>query len=91
MLFMICRKDAVDRNIKTSELFPVIVEYPEDTPHDIIVEETLHKKWAGYFPKDKAYYCIPMGDASLVSFRPIPQPKYDVIVQRLSDGIYYER
>jgi hypothetical protein len=78
MLFLVCREDAIDRTIKTSELFPVIVDYPSDTPHDIIVQETLDKKWKGYAPRNKSYYCVPMIGATLVTFK--PKQEYDIIV-----------
>lgn len=82
MKFMVCRKDAIDRAIKSSELFPHIVTASPDTPPDEIVRLALDSKWPDYQPVDKSYYVVPMSEAVLVSFRR-PRPPLEVIVERI--------
>lgn len=80
MKYLVCIKDAVrpEGRMNSSDLFPIIVDYPKGTRPDLIVQETLQNKWPGYQPKDKAYYCIPMEEAYLVSF--VPRQVYDVFI-----------
>ena len=82
MKFMVCRKDAVDRTIKSSELFPVIVDAPIDATWEQVVRIALESKWPGYNPRDKSYYVVQMDGAKLVHFR-VPQPALDVVVENL--------
>lgn len=80
MLYMMCRKDAVDRTIKTSELFPVLVEGEDLLPEEIVLK-ALQDKWPDYTPKNKAYYVIPMAGAKLVTFK--PKVDYEIIVRQV--------
>ena len=81
MKFLVCRVDAIERTIKSSELFPTIVEFDEHTPHDVIVQETLQSVWPGYEPRNKAYYVVPLTDATIVTFK--PKTQYDITVKRV--------
>lgn len=77
MKYMVCRKEAIHGGMKTSELFPVIVEsYHNDVEQ--IVLNALHEKWPNYTPKNKSYYVIPMNAAVLVTFK--PKQDYDVFI-----------
>jgi len=80
MKFMICRVDAVERKIRSSELFPVIVEREPDTPTDEIVLNYLQQHFPNYVGKH-SYYVIPMVQADIVTFR--PKRDYEVTVERV--------
>jgi hypothetical protein len=80
MKYMICRVDAVERRIRSSEIFPVIVNASPDEPVDEVVLRYLNECFPNYVGKH-SYYAIPMTEASVVSFR--PKRDYEVIVERV--------
>jgi len=67
--------------MKTSELFPVIVEWSEGADPGSIVLEALRTKWPGYTPKDKSYYVVPLIDVTIVHFK--PKVDYEIFVEKL--------
>jgi len=79
MLVMVCRKDAVHGGIKSSELFPVLVEVEPGTSAGEIVLKALREKWPNYTPKHKSYYVVSMDNALLVTFK--PKEDYDIVVE----------
>ena len=79
MKFLVCRKDGVEGSMKSSELWPTIVEAEIDASASEIVQIALDSKWPGYQPRNKSYYVIPMSNALLVTFK--PRQEYDVIVE----------
>lgn len=81
MQFLVCRKDAVDNRIKSSELFPCLVDAPPNSSAEEVVRMALEMKWPGYEPKNKSYYVVPMNMAFLVTFK--PRQEYDIIVERV--------
>jgi len=78
MKFMVCRKDGIEGTIRSSELWPTIVEADADTPVDQVVFLAMESKWPNYRPLNKSYYVVPMDEAALVTFK--PRQDYDVIV-----------
>lgn len=78
MWYMVCRKDAVDQRMKSSELFPVLVEADEGSDAEDIVLKALQSKWPDYTPKKYSYYVVPMKDAVIATFR--PKQQYEVVV-----------
>jgi hypothetical protein len=81
MKFLVCRKDGVEGKVRTSELWPTIVECDADTPADQIVFMAWQKVWGDYIPIGKSYYVVPMDEAMIVSFR--PKQNYEVIVSEV--------
>ena len=81
MRYMVCRKDAVHGGMKSSELFPVIVDAPLDATWEAVVLQALHEKWPNYTPKDKSYYVVPLDGARIVTFR--PKVDYEIVVDRV--------
>jgi len=71
MKYMVCRKDAVERNIKSSEVWPIIVEitHPAHWDYEEIIAEAV-RRWPGYMPMNKEIYIIPMEAAVLVTLEP---------------------
>ncbi len=68
-------------NISESRNWPLMVECDADTPADDIVRTAFRKNgWPDYEPKSKSYVVVPMNEAMIVSFVPIPA-QYTVKVQ----------
>lgn len=71
MKYMVCRKDAVDRHIKSSEVWPIIVEVSAFRPfsYEEVIAEAV-KRWPNYMPMNKEIYIIPMEAAVIVTLEP---------------------
>jgi hypothetical protein len=81
MRYLVCRKEAVEARMKTSELFPCIVEASAGATAEEVVRIALNTKWPGYEPRNKSYYVVAMdNNALLVTFK--PRQDYDIIVER---------
>jgi hypothetical protein len=78
MKYMICRKDAVERNIRTSEMFPGIIEASPDETRESVLLRYLNDHFPGYVGK-YAYYVVPMDEAVIVTFR--KKQEYDVFIE----------
>jgi hypothetical protein len=78
MKFLVCRKDGVEGKVRSSELWPTIVECDADTPADQIVFAAWRDTWGNYVPMNKSFYVVPMDEAMLVHFKPVQN--YDVII-----------
>ena len=81
MQYMVCRKDAVEGTMKTSALFPVIIEAGVADDYGDIALRAMQKRWPGYIPSNKSYYVIPLVAAKIVTFR--PKRDYDVTVEEV--------
>jgi len=77
VLFLVCRKDGVEGKVRTSELWPTLVEGEPNESAASIVRRALDTMWPGYNPVNKSYYVVPMLEAQLVTFK--PKQDYEVV------------
>lgn len=84
MKYLVCRLDAVRPNghMRTSHFFPMVVDVEDSSLYktnndEFIVRKALDTISQGYVGKYE-YIVVPLDQARVVSFKPIPQPSYMV-------------
>lgn len=87
MKYLVCRMDGIRpySRIRSSEL-PIIVDSEDCANREDIVKKALDCISRGYIGMHE-YLCVPLEYASIVSFKPIPQPKFSATIRNFDPYI----